>query len=127
MVTTRLQKIENALQRNGCKFTKNGDSLQAQCPAHDDKNPSLSVMENDDGKILMKCHAGCDTKKVIKELGLNIEALFPVDSLEGGKNRIVASYDYTDKNGKCFIRPCGFIPKSFASASRRRVVIGNGT
>ena len=31
----------------------------ACCPAHDDKNPSLSITERD-GKLLVYCHAGCD-------------------------------------------------------------------
>ena len=31
----------------------------ARCPAHEDKNPSLSVSERD-GKVLLKCHADCD-------------------------------------------------------------------
>jgi len=31
----------------------------ARCPAHEDKNPSLSVSERD-GKVLLKCHGPCD-------------------------------------------------------------------
>lgn len=33
------------------------------CPAHDDRNPSLSVKE-DDGKLLVKCFAGCSFEEV---------------------------------------------------------------
>ena len=38
---------------------KAGRGYKAICPAHDDKNPSLSVTEGDGGKVLVKCHSGC--------------------------------------------------------------------
>ena len=38
---------------------KSGTGYKARCPAHDDKNPSLSVTEGDDGKVLVTCFAGC--------------------------------------------------------------------
>ena len=38
---------------------KSGDGFVARCPAHDDRNPSLSIAEGDDGKTLLNCHAGC--------------------------------------------------------------------
>ena len=44
----------------------------ARCPAHDDREPSLSIREAD-GKVLVRCHAGCDQCNVIaalKERGL---------------------------------------------------------
>ena len=37
------------------------------CPAHDDRNPSLSVDEKD-GKLLLKCFAGCDQRDVVSAL-----------------------------------------------------------
>jgi putative DNA primase/helicase len=40
----------------------------ACCPAHDDHTPSLSIREADDGKILVRCHAGCEQERVIDEL-----------------------------------------------------------
>lgn len=48
---------------------------QARCPAHEDKNPSLSVSERD-GKILLYCHAGCSVNDILLALGLPISALF---------------------------------------------------
>ena len=39
----------------------------ARCPAHEDKNPSLSVSERD-GKVLVKCHGPCDQEAVIDAL-----------------------------------------------------------
>ena len=40
---------------------KAGAGYKALCPAHDDKNPSLSVTEGAGGKVLVTCHAasGC--------------------------------------------------------------------
>jgi putative DNA primase/helicase len=40
----------------------------ARCPGHDDREPSLSIREAEDGKILIRCHAGCDQKRVISGL-----------------------------------------------------------
>jgi hypothetical protein len=40
----------------------------ARCPAHDDRNPSLSISDGDDGKTLVHCHAGCDQADVIDAL-----------------------------------------------------------
>ncbi len=39
----------------------------ARCPAHADRRPSLSITERD-GKLLVKCHAGCDQALVIAVL-----------------------------------------------------------
>ena len=38
---------------------------EAQCPAHNDRTPSLSIRECDGGKILIHCHAGCDYKAIL--------------------------------------------------------------
>jgi len=40
----------------------------ARCPAHDDREPSLSICDADDGKVLVRCHAGCDQVAVIEML-----------------------------------------------------------
>jgi hypothetical protein len=39
---------------------KVGTSWSARCPAHDDSTPSLSLSYSTDGKLLVRCHAGCD-------------------------------------------------------------------
>jgi len=39
----------------------------ACCPAHDDRNPSFSVTDSN-GKILVKCWAGCSQESVIGAL-----------------------------------------------------------
>ena len=47
---------------------KAGGGWMARCPAHDDRTPSLSIRDADDGKVLVRCHAGCDQERVIAAL-----------------------------------------------------------
>jgi hypothetical protein len=49
----------------------------ACCPAHEDATPSLSVKEGDDGRLLLKCWAGCSVDEVVGSLGLTLADLFP--------------------------------------------------
>lgn len=44
-----------------------GSSGMAKCPAHDDRNPSLSITEKE-GRVLVKCFAGCEQDAVIAAL-----------------------------------------------------------
>jgi hypothetical protein len=37
----------------------------------------LSVSEAKDGKVLLKCHAGCEVKDIVAKLGLKMSDLFP--------------------------------------------------
>lgn len=50
---------------------------KARCPAHDDRNPSLSIKEGDNGTVLIKCFAGCDVASVVGAMGLQMADLFP--------------------------------------------------
>lgn len=45
-----------------------GETWMARCPAHDDRKPSLSIKQGRDGKILVRCHAGCSQWEVIRAL-----------------------------------------------------------
>jgi hypothetical protein len=54
----------------------NGErSWMARCPAHDDRNPSLSVSEGDGGRVLFNCFAGCAAEAVAAALGLKMADL----------------------------------------------------
>jgi hypothetical protein len=46
---------------------KSGAGWIACCPAHPDKTPSLSLSDRD-GKILVRCHAGCSQTDVVNAL-----------------------------------------------------------
>ena len=52
------------------------DKWQARCPAHPDRNPSLSIARGDDGRVLLKCWAGCGAADVVQSVGLTLADLF---------------------------------------------------
>jgi putative DNA primase/helicase len=45
-----------------------GGGWMACCPAHKDRTPSLSVRESRNGKVLVRCYAGCDQLDVVAAL-----------------------------------------------------------
>jgi DNA primase len=45
-----------------------GATWMARCPVHDDRSPSLSISAGKDGKVLVRCHAGCDQRDLIAAL-----------------------------------------------------------
>jgi AAA domain len=65
---------------------------EAQCPSHDDRHPSLSIGEGDDGRLLLHDHAGCELEEILAALGFTAAELFP-DNGNGSHNgagRVVA-------------------------------------
>jgi hypothetical protein len=79
MLTQALQKVLDRLE--GVKPT--GEGYRALCPAHDDRTPSLSVASAD-GKVLLKCFAGCTVEDVVSAMGLAVSDLFKPRNGEGG-------------------------------------------
>ena len=57
---------------------RNG-SWTACCPAHNDKGPSLSIRETEDGRVLIHCFAGCEALMIVQALGMDLTDLFPPD------------------------------------------------
>jgi len=85
-------RLVDRLRADGRKV-KEGDKpgqAQAQCPAHEDHVPSLSVTAIE-GQVLVHCHAGCDAEDVTAALNLTMGDLF--DEPSGAK------YRYTDRAG----------------------------
>jgi putative DNA primase/helicase len=66
---------------------------QALCPAHADRNPSLSVTVGDDGRRLLYCHAGCATEVIVARLGGTMADLFPANSSSGPAKKV---FDFAD-------------------------------
>ena len=87
---------------------------QCKCPAHDDRQASLSITQKDN-KILLHCHAGCNTETILGMAGLTFADLGSekeperkswIDYIENSVNRnseikyhFVKEYRYTDEKG----------------------------
>lgn len=100
-----------------------GDVCKAICPAHPDKEASLSIKyDRVQGKTILKCHAGCETEEIVKAVGLEMSDLFdkPMDK-DSGKMSIEAVYKYTDEAGKAVFEKVRFKGKKF---SQRRIIDG---
>lgn len=83
---------ENLLSRLERVKRTGAGRWQARCPAHDDRGPSLSVRELDDGRVLVHCFAGCDVHSVLSAAGLTFDDLFPSRDLG----------DHTKREGRPF-------------------------
>ena len=105
--------VENLLARlEGAK--RIGDNWQAKCPAHPDKNPSLNISLGRDGKILLKCFAGCEFPDIVRALGLKESDFFQAQhNGTRPERRIVATYPYEDEQGKLLFEIVRFDPKDF--------------
>lgn len=83
---------------------------QALCPAHPDKEASLTITQGNDGKTLLKCHAGCSSESVVLAAGLKMADLFSENRLSEErwrtyiesreKRKIEAVYNYVSTNGE---------------------------
>ena len=94
---------------------RQGNSYKAKCPAHDDLQASLSVSAGDDGRVLLKCFAGCEPKAVVERLGLQMSDLFAekLRAATPARKRIVATYDYRDAGGELVYQAVRYEPKDF--------------
>jgi putative DNA primase/helicase len=61
-------KVGGATLAEALGGRKAGGGWMAHCPAHDDREPSLTIRDADNGKVLVRCHAGCEQAKVIATL-----------------------------------------------------------
>lgn len=102
-IETLLQQLTN-VKPSGAGYT-------AKCPAHDDNRNSLSIAgDNESGKIILHCHAGCEPVKVCDALGINIKDLF---SDTNTKPVIIKTYDYIEPDGTLRYQVCRYKPKDF--------------
>jgi hypothetical protein len=56
---------------------KSGEGWGSRCPAHEDKERSLSIGEGAEGNALINCFAGCQTTAVLDAIGLRLRDLYP--------------------------------------------------
>lgn len=83
-----------------------GGGWSARCPAHDDRQNSLSVGVGDGGKVLLRCHAGCPYERIAPLVGLIAN--------HNKMRRVVKVYDYRDRDGVTLYQVERREPKGFA-------------
>jgi putative DNA primase/helicase len=69
------------------------DGYLVHCPAHSDSKQSLRLTVSDKGAVLMKCRAGCDTKDVVKALGLTMRDLATMTPGDVDLSKLATSQD----------------------------------
>lgn len=68
-ITKVLERLSKVKQRKPGQW-------MACCPAHDDRDPSLSIKEAHDGKVLLHCWSGCTADDIVAAIGLELSDLF---------------------------------------------------
>ena len=100
-LTTNGSASRNVRQRHG----------EYQCPAHEDRNPSLAVDDRGD-RVVVYCHAGCHTEDVMRALGLELSDLF--DGEPDQEHAVpIKSYVYRGTNGDPRFIVDRYWPKTF--------------
>lgn len=89
-----LQTIEEALRQRVQRITRRDNQIVAQCPAHQDSNPSLTVSRGDRQNIVLHCFAGCTPQSVLDALQLRWQ-----DLADEPVTTEPVTYLYEDQNG----------------------------
>lgn len=110
----------------GVKGTSN--QFSARCPGHDDRLNSLSVTIGDDHRILVHCHAGCNTDDILRAMNLTSRDLFNGNGSPkrraskpasrgaaepAASEHLTAIYDYHDAAGALVFQVLRYHPKTF--------------
>ena len=111
--------VQDVLGRlDGVKSEGTGQ-WSAKCPSHDDGKPSLSIGVGDDGKVLLRCHAGCALEDVLAAMSppMSKADLFVNPNGSAPKRtsqrKIAATYDYCDTFGVLLFQVVRYSDKSF--------------
>ena len=91
-------ELAERIRQHGSAVRGGPTQWSAQCPAHDDRAPSLSIGTGTEGVPLVHCQAGCPTEEVLSTVGLTLADLMP-DRDRPERPRVVATYPYVDENG----------------------------
>jgi hypothetical protein len=93
---------------------KQGGYYMARCPApdHEDRQASLSVSRGKEHPVVFNCHAGCDPRAIADAIGVPWDLLCKPRE-RPDKPTVVATYEYTDEQGRIlFVKERRF-PKDF--------------
>lgn len=106
------ERLLDALRAAGSRVSNDGRA--ATCPAHDDRQASLSIGDaREFAGVLVNCHAGCRVEDVLSAVKLKAADLF--DSPPPGRSdRVeVARYPYVDLEGTVAFEKVRYFPKDF--------------
>lgn len=120
-----MRPVENLVQRLNAR--RSGQGWKANCPAHDDHVPSLSIKEGADGRVLLKCFAGCSTDSVLAAIELKARDLFPVIQVTAKKPENTAESSKRATRPETVTtpikpRPLGELLRAICEVLRRYVV-----
>jgi hypothetical protein len=109
-----VKRVGAALREHGSRIDSHGGYWMVQCPAHEDREPSLSLAQGDAGAVLC-CQVGCDTRNILAALKLGWPDLFDEPCKVGDKapRRVVAEYKYTDEDGELLFVKVRYEPRDF--------------
>lgn len=87
---------------------KTGGQWMARCPAHEDREASLSLTVGTTQPVVFNCHAGCEPAAIVEKLKLNWADMCQPREDDGTRGDDVwtpngpalARYPYQDENGK---------------------------
>ena len=104
-----LARLREALEEHGSAIR----GTSAQCPAHDDREASLSIGQGRD-RALVNCHAGCAKLDILAALGLSWADLGDEPRKGNGRGyEVTATYTYTDEAGNPLFYAERRMPKDF--------------
>ncbi len=104
---------------------------EAHCPAHDDRNASLSIGTGAEGRVLLKCHAGCDLDAICATLGIRKHDLFSMEREQPAAGalgwndpigRDASPHPITPEKANCRTETVWRKPKRKKSRKRGRIV-----
>lgn len=144
--------VQNFLDRlDGVR--QSGGNFMARCPCrNDDNNPSLSVSEGTDGRVLVHCHRGngCDAAEICASVGLSISDIMPKNGtstiyeksivkkekqqapkqapkpIVKDELKFVCSYDYIDESGELLFQKVRYVNQDGVKTFRQRKPVENG-
>lgn len=82
------ERVRDALERLGLVTRARGEQhIDARCPAHEDGRASLTAdyQDGEPGRVLIRCHAGCEFADVVAALGLRESDTYDGPSPEGSR------------------------------------------
>jgi 5S rRNA maturation endonuclease (ribonuclease M5) len=98
-----------------------GGYWKARCPAHEDREASMTVGRGTSQPVVIRCHAGCDSENILAKIGLAWSDLCEPREESRGRDRgewtphgdAIAVYKYEDEDGKLLFQVLRTAGKQF--------------